>query len=291
MVPKANASCSIRRPQNFLTVAFNEKMNFPAQKNFTLEFCYYPEKRDGELWSYLLSRESENNILRFRSSAALGRLMVTGATKEDHQQISKFTVVSAYRSAFDEWHHVAFVRNAEQGMISIYYDGKLVKEIIDTAPDMFSSPQGGYQIGRHFKGKIDEVILWDDLVKEFKLPGKQIKEEAQAAVDPSVKAGWDIQKEKELHLCPSPKNLTVSGASFEFIPSDWKVERMASEQDEAGYLAFATRLKKIGAPSLSKDGKNVIIAGLWEEMASASALLSPLGKPPRSGYVILFSNE
>ncbi|MBR7103948.1 MAG: hypothetical protein IKC65_03310, partial [Lentisphaeria bacterium] len=194
-----------------------------------------------------------------------------------------------YQNMLRKWHRIAAVRDAKTQRIYFYLDGRKIKEGDDTFAKLFNSPPGSLVIGEHFKGRIDEIIVWKGLKTDF-APAKVFKARiVPLKTDANVAASWKTLKEKKLDIVPAPKNLKITGKAFPFVPGQWRVVRL-SKNDAAGAAEFEGKLARIGLAKPG-SGKKIIKAGLYDEMKAELAKAKAPAKPMRQGYVLIADKE
>jgi len=257
---------------------------FAPDQSFTLEVCYYPEPAGEKNWGVLLQNSARGFGWSLMASGSIGRPMFQGSAART------LRLLAPYQIMLNKWFRVAVVRDASTRRISLYVDGKMLVDADDTMEKTFSKAAFDLVIGRNFKGRIDELILWNGAKRDFQ-PAKTFNARiVPLPVSPDVAASWKTLKASGLDLVPAPKKLKITGQPFKFDPAEWQVVRK-SPADDAGFAVFSRKLKRIGLAPVGKSGKKIIRAGLYDELADELKNADAPAKPIRQGYVLVASKD
>ena len=274
----------------YLIVKKGKNLGFKADESFTIEYYFKAEnnRESKKQWHY----SAAFGGIRFAHRAIQGSPFCFINYKK--RLWTKGAGIAEYTDG--NWHHLAFVRNAQQKIIYLYCDGKKLHEAAETAEmtnafaDIrnFSIGAGGFGIEANFKGCIDEFKVIPQAVNKFNLIKQQIADVIKAPVDKNVEKSWDLIKKEKLNLFPAPKELKLIG-KIPFVPADWKIDRREAS-DLAGYQMFLKRLEKLSLPAPGKGGK-VIVADFYDKLIKEFPELKKISKPKREGYVIIGNDK
>ena len=258
---------------------------FAPDQSFTLEVCYNPEPTGEKNWGTLLMHSARGKGWSLLASGSIGRPMFNGNAPGKMCRL-----LTPYQVMLKKWCRVAVVRDAAAKRISLYLDGKMLVEADDTMAQTFSTANYDLVIGRGFKGRIDELILWNGVKRDFR-PAKEFSEKiVPLPVSPDVADSWKKLKENHLDLVPAPKKLKITGKPFQFKPEEWQVVR-TTPADQAGFEVFTGKLNRIGLKTFGKTGKKTIRAGLYDDLLPELKKVKAPAKPIRQGYVLVSSEN
>ncbi len=205
---------------------------------------------------------------------------------------------------------MAFVRDAEEGMVRFYLDNRLLYEKdapLGVNPFDQDGPlwlgAGTASAGR-FKGLLDEIQFSRYAKRDFRNPTDRDTAEnalalykpAQAqteAPDKTVSASWDEIDRLGLPIVPCPKNFTASG---EPLPLDgsWQVS-LVTPGAEAGLSEISNRFAVAGVVWEGDHAQRLpsgrIVIGNYPDMAAHLERIGNPPCPPRQGYTIGFYME
>jgi len=215
------------------------------------------------------------------------------------------------RDATGAWTHLALVRDAEEGMLRFYSNGKLIREAKDEFSGAAFDTDGPWLVGglrgalAAFQGALDEVVVTRKALRDFgersPAAGKDTDAEpppyrpVEAKVeppDPEVAASWEETDRAGVDVVPCPKSFKWSGRDVA-VGKDWTLETRAAGL-AAGVEQINRRLDEIGAAALGapQDGAaGHIVVGLFDSMAADLKRIGSPAKPPRQGYVIGFAGD
>ena len=255
---------------------------FAPDQSFSIEICFNPERTSEKQWGNLIYVPQKGKNWYIAASGEVGRPMFCCGRK--------FRLLVPYQVMLKKWSRVAVVRDAGTKRISLYLDGKMLRETDDTLSGFFAGKFGDVTIGRNFKGMIDEIILWKGVKRDF-APAKVFKLKIEPLpVSPDVAASWKLLDEHKLDLVPAPKKLKITGKPFKFDPAEWQVVRL-DKADQPGFDFFTAKLDRIKLPKFGKSGSKTIRAGLYDAMLPELKKADAPAKPIRQGYVLLVNEE
>jgi hypothetical protein len=268
-----------------IRIAKTPLFSFGPDQSFSVELCFYPEKTKEKQWGGLMNVPAGSKFWSLSASGEIGRPMFNGAGGGK----KRVRLLVPYQSMLKKWSRVAVVRDAQSKRISLYLDGKMLREADDTLAEMFAAKHGDIVIGRNFKGMIDEIILWKGAKRNFTAAKKFKARIEPLPVSPEVAESWKLLDENRLNLVPAPKRLKITGKPFKFDPAEWHVTRL-NPADGPGFDIFADKLARITQAKFGKSGKKTIRAGLYDEMLPELKKANAPAKPIRQGYVLI-ANE
>ncbi|HRU06939.1 MAG TPA: glycoside hydrolase family 20 zincin-like fold domain-containing protein, partial [Candidatus Brocadiia bacterium] len=213
------------------------------------------------------------------------------------------------RDATGAWTRLAFVRDAEEGLLRFYSDGKLIREAKDEFSGAVFDTDGPWLVGAErgalgaFVGALDEVVITRKALRAF---GEQSPAAAKDAAaepppyrpveaktetpDPRIAASWEEIDRAGVDIVPCPKSFKGAGRDVA-VGKEWTVETRA-EGLAAGVEQINRRLAELGAPALAAPKAGAaghIVVGLFDRMAAELKRIGSPAKPPRQGYVIGFA--
>ena len=274
------------------------RLRFGPHESFSMELWVKPLANDPTKRQVVLSKSdpASKNYWNFHLYTA-GRLGFRSGSSNG----LNINMLSPDNSVGD-WHHVAFVRDSQEGMIRFYLDNKMIAEKDFPAESGQFDASGPLVIGKSFEGLIDEIKISPEVKRDFKMeadgqvvaaaaeyrPGKAVTE----TPDKDVAASWDEIDKQGLAIIPCPKRFKVIGDP---IPLDGKWEIIAKSPGAGtGIEELNNTLAGLGRDPLGvvKDSTaNRVVIGNFDDMADYLPRIGNPSKPPRQGYVIDFYKD
>ena len=230
-------------------IPFDPKFNFGPEQSFTMELEYCQDAPNpAPSHSSSLVR---HGLWRINAANHSATPVFIAAGRENKQWKRFYTVIALQKKSFGQWHHVAFVRDVQQKMLRFYHNGKLLRELPDANPEIFSAGTLPLTIGGTFEGRIRGLILWDGVKDKFDRSEQAQAMARKGKVDPELQNSWNLLREHKLNIVPAPKKMRMTGKPFLFRPEEWSV-KFTDRSSAPGYAVFCERAGKTG------NGKNYI---------------------------------